>query len=159
MYPNILKKYYIYLKTPPLLDRNVFSSTNHTYTAEAKLFSEKVISYWSNFVKNGDPNSFENGYIKTWNKFNGDNYLSFTNKETKMINGGISTHKCRFWDLLPSVITSTTTAPTLITTSITTPITTPLPGNFINSGVALNWNLQIFYCIFFVLFNFYILRK
>ena len=89
---------YFYLKKPPLLDRNIYSSINHNYSKEAKLFSEKLISYWSNFVRNGDPNSLENGYFKTWLKFTGENYLSFSNKENKMMSGGIATHKCRFWD-------------------------------------------------------------
>lgn len=90
-----------FLQKLPLLDRNVYSSTGHTYSKETKLFSENIVSFWSNFVKNGDPNSLVNGYFKTWIKFNGDNYLSFTNKETKMMNGGISAHKCSFWKTFP----------------------------------------------------------
>ena len=125
------------------MDRNVYSSTTHNYTADSKLFSENMINYWANFIKNGDPNSVENGYFKTWNKFTGDNYLSFTNKETKMMGGGILTHKCRFWDSMPVMTTSTsTTTPTststatTYSTSTTTTTTSRITSNqnFINSG-------------------------
>ena len=85
------------LKKPPLLDRNVFSSTNYNYSVDSKRFSENLINYLTNFIKNDDPNQGLSNRQEKWEKFNGNNnYLSFSNKDKVMTRGGLES--CKFWD-------------------------------------------------------------
>ncbi len=88
-----------------MLDENGYSASTNTYSIQTKLFAEKVINYWTNFVKFDNPNylkkpseldywsTYLNNATKTF-----DNYLIFTNEnQIKMSTGGYTSHKCEFW--------------------------------------------------------------
>ena len=57
------------LKQPPLLTSNKWSATTHNYSAEEGAFTERIIAFWSNFVKRNNPNG---PGLVAWTKFNSD---------------------------------------------------------------------------------------
>lgn len=87
----------------------------HQYPKEDKLFSEKIITYWTNFAKYNDPNyvSGDLAEISLWKSFarqsdnldeltavekmNVGSYLWFLNEKTRMVSG-FSDYKCDYWN-------------------------------------------------------------
>ncbi len=65
---------------------------------DAQKFSENLINYLSNFIKNDDPNQGLSDQLDRWEKFTGENYLSFSNKDIVMSRGGLQS--CKFWETL-----------------------------------------------------------
>lgn len=63
---------------------------------DARRFAENLINYLENFIKNDDPNQGLRDRLDKWEKFTGDNYLSFSNKDIVMSRGGLQS--CKFWD-------------------------------------------------------------
>lgn len=60
------------VKTPPLLNFNPWSATEHNYTVEERLISENIVKYWTNFVINSNPND---AYKCEWNRYKAKNYF------------------------------------------------------------------------------------
>lgn len=56
------------IKQPPLTSSNIWSSTLHDYSIEERLISERMVKYWTNFIKNDDPN--DEGLSVKWKKYN-----------------------------------------------------------------------------------------
>lgn len=85
------------------------------YPKEDKLFSEQIITYWTNFAKYNDPNFVSGALaeISLWSPFarQSDNldeltavekmevgrYIWFLNEKTRMVSG-FSDYRCDYWN-------------------------------------------------------------
>jgi hypothetical protein len=89
------------VKIPPLISTNIWTSTMHNYSVEERLISEQIATYWSNFIKNDDPNDLNNDL--KWLKFNQDlnpvnrNIIYLNGNQSKMINFSINDMICSFF--------------------------------------------------------------
>ena len=87
------------IKTPPLISTNIWSSTKHNYSVEERLVSETIVRYWTNFVKNDNPNDL--GSNVKWLEFHQSeenrNVFYVDGKENKMINHYANDLICRFF--------------------------------------------------------------
>ena len=89
------------IKIPPLISTNIWTSTMHNYSVEERLISEQIATYWSNFIKNDDPNDLNNDL--KWLKFNQDlnpinrNIIYLNGNQSKMINFSINDMICSFF--------------------------------------------------------------
>ena len=77
-------------------------SENFNYSINERKFTEKIVNYWTNFIKNGDPNN-ENTKIK-WPAFNDSpaNQRNVMFLKADLIYNTIyntSNEKCDFWNL------------------------------------------------------------
>ncbi len=89
------------IKIPPLISTNIWTSTMHNYSVEERLISEQIATYWSNFIKNDDPNDLNNDL--KWLKFNQDlnpvnrNIIYLNGNQSKMIHFSINDMICSFF--------------------------------------------------------------
>ena len=89
------------IKIPPLISTNIWTSTMHNYSVEERLISEQIATYWSNFIKNDDPNDLNNDL--KWLKFKHDlnpinrNIIYLNGNQSKMINFSINDMICSFF--------------------------------------------------------------
>jgi carboxylesterase type B len=89
------------VKIPPLISTNIWTSTMHNYSVEERLISEQIATYWSNFIKNDDPNDLNNDL--KWLKFNQDlnpvnrNIIYLNGNQSKMIHFSINDMICSFF--------------------------------------------------------------
>lgn len=89
------------IKIPPLISTNIWTSTMHNYSVEERLISEQIATYWSNFIKNDDPNDLNNDL--KWLKFKQDlnpinrNIIYLNGNQSKMINFSINDMICSFF--------------------------------------------------------------
>ena len=65
------------VKQPPLISSNIWSSTTHEYSIEERLISERMVKYWTNFIKNDDPN--DDGLSVKWKRYNEENSEEYRN--------------------------------------------------------------------------------
>lgn len=92
------------IKKPPLISWNSHSSTTHNYSKTEKVFSEQMVTYWTNFIKTGNPN---NQIMNTnWpvfkditNETNERNVFFLKAKDISNTKFNISDLKCKFWNL------------------------------------------------------------
>ncbi len=88
------------IKTPPLINSNPWSTTQTNYSIEERLIAEKIVNYWTSFIKDGQPNE--------WQAFNNANRIfNSTNRNIQYLNGN-QTRKinyqifrdeaCQFWN-------------------------------------------------------------
>ena len=98
---------------PPLLGDNDYAASNNNYTLAAKLFTEKVNKYWTDFCKYDDPNysksirdkdfwmPFGNkinlNHLSANEKMSTGKFLLLTNDEISMTRD-FSRHQCKFWN-------------------------------------------------------------
>jgi len=87
------------IKTPPLINPNIWTMTNHNYSIEERLISEQIATYWSNFVQNDDPNDLNN--LK-WLKFKQDstinrNVIDLNGNQSKILPFSIKDMICNFF--------------------------------------------------------------
>ena len=59
------------IKTPPLISSNIWSATAHEYSIDERLISERIVQYWSNFIKYDNPN--DASLNVKWTKYNEEN--------------------------------------------------------------------------------------
>ncbi|XP_037037460.1 acetylcholinesterase-like isoform X2 [Bradysia coprophila] len=81
---------------------------NHSYTEEEKDFSRKIMRYWSNFAKYGDPNGATPD-VQVWPKHTatGKHYLEL-GINTTHVGRGPRLRQCAFWkEYLPQLIQAT----------------------------------------------------
>jgi carboxylesterase type B len=93
------------VKRPPLISWNSHSATTHNYSVAERVFTEEIVSYWTSFIKNDDPNNNNNNYnLINWPLFkieeNNERNLLFLKAQNISINKiNISEPKCSFWNL------------------------------------------------------------
>ena len=93
------------VKIPPLLDSNEFSSTSHNYSVDERLISERIVNYWSNFIKTDNPNDKNSLTDLKWIGFNEESYLHLRNvlylnaNLTNNVNYWISDTICSFFSI------------------------------------------------------------
>ena len=91
------------IKTPPLLDSNIWTSTKHNYSFEERLISESIVRYWTNFIKNENPNDVQNKV--PWRRFNDvsnkndRNVLYLNGKQTTNLSYNIEDIFCNFFNV------------------------------------------------------------
>lgn len=80
---------------------NKMDPSNYVPSYEDRVFSEKILSYWMNFIKNNDPNfrAFPTQAV-FWQEFTTTfgQRLLFQNYGGIRMQFGYSTHKCNFWN-------------------------------------------------------------
>jgi hypothetical protein len=86
---------------------NMFTRTHFNYSLETKAFSEKMITFWTNFVKYDDPNGLNRPNMNEskvyWDTFKNkktgseNNYLFLKNEGISMASG-YSEHNCDLWN-------------------------------------------------------------
>ncbi len=91
------------IKKPPLLDNNIWSSSKHIYSVEERSISETIVRYWTNFIKNENPND---PHTKVeWLRFNNvankndRNVLYLNGKQTTNLAYNINDKFCNFFNV------------------------------------------------------------
>lgn len=90
------------IKKPPLISGNSHSSTTHNYSLSERVFTEQIVNYWTNFIKNGNPNAKNNN---SWPLYKDSASINERNIYFLKANGikntkfNISDEKCLFWNL------------------------------------------------------------
>jgi len=81
------------------------------YTEDEKRLAKKMMRYWANFARTGDPNRHPEGPITSdWPVYtpNGKEYLTLDTGDRKVIGKGPRADYCAFWDhYLPHLVTTT----------------------------------------------------
>jgi carboxylesterase type B len=87
------------VKSRPLLNDSLFSSVSNKYSAYERNVSEKMISYWSNFIKYNRPSL----QVEEWPQFNKmknklNRSIMFLNgSNSKVIDFALNDPKYLFW--------------------------------------------------------------
>ncbi len=92
------------------MDENLFSASINKYSQETKLFTERIVTYWTNFVKYDNPNFLNastnaSDYWRPFSKNNKtqiDSYLVFDTNGQINMRSGYSSHQCEFWKAISS---------------------------------------------------------
>lgn len=101
------------VKTPPLISDNPWTATGYNYSQSDRLFAERIVKYWTNFVQNDNPNDLTQS---DWLKFKPRSNLfsqflngmfDIRNRNVIYLNGNNKTRilnymfyddqVCRFW--------------------------------------------------------------
>jgi len=85
---------------------------SNNFTNDERIFTEKLLSYWINFITHDDPNYKQpqdqifwqayikkTGYMRANEKMKRGNFLLMKNDEIKMASD-FSSHKCKFWNYI-----------------------------------------------------------
>ena len=91
------------VKKPPLINPNPNSATSHYYPVVERVFTEQIVSYWTNFIKYNNPNN-KNSKTNIWAEFKNDesqqrNVIFLKAQNFKYTKFNILDAKCTFWNL------------------------------------------------------------
>ena len=87
------------IKTPPLINANPWSATQTNYSADERLIAEKIVKYWTSFIKDDRPSewdafNYSNEILNS--KYRNIQYLN-GNQSRKMIYQISNDKACKFW--------------------------------------------------------------
>ena len=87
------------------INSNPWLANNKTYSISERDLCYQIVNYWSNFIRNNDPNSNETNQLAntiTWPEYkstNGTKILNLKNTKIQLINN-FSIDKCKLWNNL-----------------------------------------------------------